>query len=142
MQYPELLEDIIGSESVAITLTGEKYPSSYNDTINVAGKELRAMARPSIEPIDVTDYDSIILIYPLWWNSIPMPVATFLEENEFTDKTIYRIATQGSSGYGKTIREIRDLCPNAKLIVGTSIYCEDIVDARTELVELVKKWNE
>ena len=138
----EMLEDIIGSESVAITLTGEKYPSSYNDTINVAGKELRAMARPSIEPIDVTAYDSIILIYPLWWNSIPMPVATFLEENEFTDKTIYLIATQGSSGYGKTIREIRDLCPNAKLIVGTSIYCEDIVDARTELVELVKKWNE
>lgn len=138
----EMLEDIIGSESVAITLTGEKYPSSYNDTINVAGKELRAQDRPAIEPIDVTDHDSIILIYPLWWGSIPMPVATFLEENDFTGKTIYIIATQGSSGYGNTVREIRDLCPNANVIVGTSIYCEDIVDARAELVGLVKKWNE
>lgn len=74
--------DITDFESEAITLTGEKYPSSYSDTIAVASDELRAQARPAIEPIDVSNYDSIILIYPLWWGSIPMPVATFLEDNE------------------------------------------------------------
>lgn len=133
--------DIIGSEPVAITLTGKHYPSSYNDTISVAGDELRKNARPDIEPIDVSGYDSVILIYPLWWNSIPMPVATFLEQNDFTDKTIYLIATQGSSGYGSTISEIESLAPGAKVIPGTSIYCEDIPDAQEVLLDLIKIWN-
>ncbi len=136
-----MIGDIISCDPVAITLTGKLYPSSYNSTIAVAGDELRAKARPDIEPIDVSGYDSIILIYPLWWGSIPMPVATFLEQNDFTGKTIYLIASQGSSGYGKTVSEIEELCPGATVVPGTSIYCEDITDSREKLLELIKEWN-
>ena len=71
-----------------------------------------------------------------------MPVATFLEENDFAGKTIYLIASQGSSGYGKTVSEIEDLCLGATVVPGTSIYCEDVIDAREELLGLIKEWNE
>ncbi len=138
----DMVCDILDCEQVAITLTGEKYPSSYNATISVAGDELRAQARPGIEPIDVSGYDSIILIYPLWWGSIPMPVATFLEQNDFSGKTIYLIISQGSSGYGSTISEIEALCPGADIVPGASIYCEDVPDAREMLLKTIKKWNE
>ena len=137
----DMVSDIIDCKAVPITLTGKRYPSSYNDTVSVAGDELKANARPDIEPIDVAGYDSVILIYPLWWYSIPMPVATFLEQNDFNGKTIYLIATQGGSGYGNTITEIKDLCPGATVITGTSIYCEDIPDARNELFNLISSWN-
>ena len=137
----EMVCDILDCEAEAITLTGERYPSSYNATISVASDELKAQARPAIQPIDVSDYDSIILIYPLWWGSIPMPVATFLTENDFSGKTIYLIATQGSAGYGSTVSEITELCPEATIVRGTSIYCEDIPDAREELLELIRSWN-
>ena len=134
----DMVCDIIDCEAVPITLTGKRYPSSYNDTISVAGDELKANARPEIEPIDVSGYDSIILIYPLWWYSIPMPVATFLEQNDLAGKTIYLIASQGGSGYGNTITEIKDLCPNSTVIPVTSIYCEDIPNAREELVKVLQ----
>lgn len=134
----DMMVDILDCESKAITLTGNKYPSSYNDTVSVAGDELREQARPQIEPIDVSNYDSIILIYPLWWGSIPMPVATFLEQNDFNGKTIYLIATQGSSGYGSTVSDIEALAKGAKVIKGTSIYCEDIPTARQTLYELIE----
>ncbi len=137
----DMVGDILSCEPVPITLTGKKYPSSYNSTISVSGDELRAQARPAIEPIDVSGYSSVILIYPLWWGSIPMPVATFLEQNDFTGKTLYLIASQGSSGYGKTVSEIEALCPGATVIPGTSIYCEDVPDAREELLTLIKSWN-
>ncbi|MCR5301234.1 MAG: hypothetical protein K6E49_02210 [Lachnospiraceae bacterium] len=137
----DMVGDILDCESIGITVKGYKYPSSYNETISVAGDELRAAARPPIEPIDVTGYDSVILIYPLWWNSIPMPVASFLEQNDFSGKTLYLIATQGSSGYGNTVSEIETLCPDANVIPGTSIYCEDIPDARNTLYDLIKSWN-
>ncbi|HAQ52614.1 MAG TPA: hypothetical protein DCR12_07625, partial [Lachnospiraceae bacterium] len=133
----DMVVDILDCESKAITLTGKKYPSSYNDTVSVAGDELREQARPQIEPIDVSNYDSIILIYPLWWSSIPMPVATFLEQNDFNGKTIYLIATQGSSGYGSTVSDIESLAKGAKVVRGTSIYCEDIPNARKTLYELI-----
>ncbi len=134
--------DILDTDPVAITLRGKKYPSSYGDTVAVAGEELRANARPAIEPVDVlSDSDALILIYPLWWGSIPMPVATFLEENDFDNKTIYLIITQGSSGFGSTVSEIKELCPGANVVEGTSIYCEDIPDARDELLKLIRKWN-
>ncbi|MCR5830780.1 MAG: hypothetical protein K6G67_01390 [Lachnospiraceae bacterium] len=135
----EMIADIIDCETVPITLTEYRYPSSYNDTIGVAGDELRAQARPAIQPIDISDYDSIILIYPLWWNSIPMPVASFLEQNDFNGKTIYLIATQGSSGYGNTVSEIEALAKGATVIPETSIYCEDIPDSEEEILQILKR---
>lgn len=132
----EMICDILDCQAVPITVTGEKYPSSYDDTVVLASKELNENKRPAIEPIDVSEYDSIVLVYPLWWNSIPMPVATFLEQNDFSNKTIYLIATQGSSGYGNTVSEVESLCPNAKVVPVTSIYCEDIPNARGELLNL------
>ena len=136
----DMVCDILDCKSAAITLTEKRYPSSYNDTVSVAGEELRKQARPEIEPINISGYDSIILIYPLWWGSIPMPVATFLEQNDFNGKTVYLIATQGSSGYGSTVSEIEALCPGAAIIPGTSIYCEDIPDARDDLLKLINNW--
>ena len=135
----DMLEDIIGCETVPITLTGEKYPSSYSETVVKAGAELRNNARPEIEKIDIKGYNEIILVYPLWWGTIPMPVATFLEENDFAGKTLYLLATQGSSGFGSSVSYITDLAKGAKIIKGLSIYGDDIPDSRAELEEWVKK---
>lgn len=57
-----------------------------------------------------------------------MPVASFLEQNDFSGKTIYLIISQGSSGFGSTVSEIEDLCPGANVVPGASIYCEDVPD--------------
>ena len=134
----DMVSDILGCDTAAITLTGEKYPSSYNDTVSVAVEELLSQARPATEPIDVSGYDDIILIYPLWWNSIPMPVASFLENSDLSGKRIFLVCTQGSSGYGSTISETEALTSGASVTALTSIYCEDIPDARDELYTLLQ----
>ena len=134
-----MLKNIIGCEIVPITLTGEKYPSSYMDTVTVAGKELKNDARPAVEEIDVKDYDSIILVYPLWWGTIPMPVATFLENTDLSGKKLYLLATQGSMGFGSSVSDIKDLAKGAEVIEGLSIYCDDIPNVRDELAAWVKE---
>ena len=133
-----MVKDAIGSEIVPITLTGEKYPSSYTDTVSVGGKELREDARPGIEDIDISGYSEIILIYPIWWGTVPMPVATFLEGNDFSDKTIYLIATQGSAGFGSSTSFVREKAKGADVIEVMSIYCDDIPDSRDDIVEWLK----
>ncbi len=131
--------DAVGCDSEAITLSGEKYPSSYDDTISVAGKELKENARPKINPIDISAYDSIILVYPIWWGTVPMPVASFLTENDFTGKNIYLVATQGSSGFAKSTEDIQEMASGASVTEGISVYCDDIPDARGQIVQWLNR---
>ena len=140
----DMIVDAIGvnCETSAITITGEKYPSSYSSTTSVAGKELKSGARPDIAPIDVSGYDSIILVFPMWWGTIPMPVATFLERSDLSGKPLYVVITQGSSGYGSSIGDIEELAPDAKIIKVASIYCEDIPDAREEIADALERATE
>ena len=133
-----MIRDAIGSEIVPITLTGEKYPSSYTDTVSVGGRELREDARPGIEDIDISGYSEIILIYPIWWGTVPMPVATFLEGYDFSGKKIYLIATQGSAGFGSSTSFVKEKAEGADVIEVMSIYCDDIPDSRAEIVEWLK----
>ena len=135
----DMIDDAIDCDVKAITLTGEKYPSSYSETVSAAGKELRAGARPEIEPIDVSGYDRVILVYPLWWGSVPMPVATFLESEDFSGKDLYIIATQGSSGYGSSADDIRRMANGANVHEVMSIYCDDIPDSRETIGNWLKE---
>ena len=60
-------------------------------------------ARPAIaEKIaDIQAYDVIYLGFPIWWNTCPRMINTFLESNDFGGKTIIPFATSG----GSTIRQ-------------------------------------
>lgn len=120
-----LLDGMIDCDTAAITLTGEHYPSSYADTCTVGGQEIRQNARPGIEPIEIAGYDDIILVYPIWWGTIPAPVATFLESGDFAGKTIHLLATQGSSGFASSTKDVRALVPDAEVKEAISVYCDD-----------------
>ena len=136
-----MIDDAIDCDVKAITITGDKYPSSYSSTVSVAGKELKKKTHPAIEPIDIKGYDSIILIYPLWWGTVPMPVASFLKSCDFSEKDIYLIATQGSSGYGDSVDDIKEMAEGANIHKVMSIYCEDIPDVRERVGKWVKELN-
>ena len=130
-----MIRDAAGCDIIPITLTGQKYPSSYGYKVSVASKELRNDVRPAIENIDISGHDTIILVYPIWWGTVPMPVATFLENNDFTGKTIYLLASQGSAGFGSSTKDVKAMAEGAEVVEGLSIYCEDIIDARERIGE-------
>ena len=62
-----------------------------------------------------------------------MPVATFLEGNDFNGKQLCLIATQGSSGFVDSTDDIRKMAAGAQVTELTSIYCDDIPKARAEI---------
>ena len=68
-----------------------------------------------------------------------MPVATFLENNDFNGKKLYLLATQGSTGFGSSTEDITDLADGAEVIEGLSIYCDDIPDVRNRLREWIDR---
>ncbi len=100
-----------------------KYSDNYNICTDEAKQELRANARPELaDSLDSIDgFETIILGYPNWWSTMPMPVWTFLESHDFSGKTILPLCTHEGSGMGSSERDIKKLCPDAKVVKGLAI---------------------
>ena len=84
-------------------------------------------SRPEIAETmpNMADYDTVFIGFPIWWYVTPHIIHTFLESCDFSGKTLVPFATSGGSGMGKTVDELRKLCPNAdwkagKLVNGAS----------------------
>ena len=64
----------------------------------------------------------IMLGYPNWWASIPMPIASFLESYDFTGKIIMPFCSHGGGRFGQTLTAIAKLVPNAIITEGLSVH--------------------
>ena len=99
------------------------YSTDYNTVLDQAQRDQNAQARPelSVHVEDMDQYDTIILGYPNWWASIPMPIASFLEEYDFSGKTIIPFCSHGGGRFGQSLTAITKLVPDAVLGEGLAI---------------------
>lgn len=93
---------------------------NYNNDSCRANQELDTDARPAIEILDadVSQYDVILLGYPIWWGQCPPAVRTFLDSYDLPGKTIMPFCTSGSSGIGGSLSKIRELAPDSTVTDG------------------------
>ena len=52
------------------------------------------------EAIDLAQYDTILVGYPIWWGVAPHIINSFLETADLTGKTVIPFATSGSGDIG------------------------------------------
>ena len=45
-------------------------------------------------------YDTVYIVYPIWWGIAAWPVDNFVKENDFTGKTVIPFCTSATSGIG------------------------------------------
>ena len=99
------------------------YPTEYTPTTEVAKVEADENARPAIlSPLaSISEYDSVILCYPIWWHTAPMIIGTFLESYDFSGKTIYpysQSASMNESQYQESLAFLRDNTKSATVDEG------------------------
>ena len=72
-------------------------------------------SRPEIagKLANMADYDMVFIGFPIWWYVAPRIIDTFVESYDFSGKILVPFATSGGSGMGKTVDELKKLCPNA-----------------------------
>lgn len=100
------------------------YSTNYNTVLDEAQRDQRIQARPQIKNkvANFDKYDTILLGYPNWWASIPMPIATFLESYDFDDKTVIPFCSNGGGRLGQSVSAITKLVPDATVQNPLSIY--------------------
>ena len=80
------------------------------------------------------EYDTIFLGYPNWWGDMPQALYTFLEEYDFSGKTIIPFCPHGGSGFSRTISTIAELQPGANVMEqGLSISRNSVTDAQSDV---------
>lgn len=95
------------------------YTAADLDWTNKNSRSSVEMSNPGSRPEiaqrleGMDDYDTIFVGFPIWWYVAPSIVCTFLESYDFSGKTLIPFATSGGSGLGKTLEQLKPLCPGA-----------------------------
>ena len=117
----------------------EKYTTEDLDWTNELSRSSIEMkdvnSRPQVlEKIpNINDYDKIILGFPIWWYKAPTIINTFIEENNFEEKSVYIFVTSGSTNVDNAFKDLKDKYPNINFISG-----KRFTDSETE--EEIRKW--
>ena len=118
------------------------YPENYRECTDVAQQEFRDNARPELTAAvnNFDNYEVIFLGYPIWWSDMPMAVYTFLENYDFTGKTIVPFATHEGSGLASTESSIAGACSGAEVLDGLAIRGSVAQNSQEEAEDAVVSW--
>lgn len=112
----------------------EPYSSDYDECLDRAADEKAENARPALAShVDnMEDYDIVFLGFPNWWYTLPMPVLTFVEEYDWSGKTVVPFVTHGTGGLSGTIRDLTAALPeDATILEPIGVYRPEVDDSQT-----------
>lgn len=132
-----MVADITGGKLLKID-PFEEYPNDYTECTDVAKVEKRNNTRPKIKemPENLSEYDTVVLAYPNWWGTVPMPVMTFLDSADLEEKRILPLCTNEGSGMGSSESDIGKACPDSIVCKGLAIKGGSVASSKGR----IEKW--
>lgn len=120
--------------------TVNAYSNDYNTVLDEAKAELNDNARPELSEkvTDMSQYQTVILGFPIWWGDMPMAVYSFLDEYDLSGKTVLPFCTHGGSGLSGTDKNIQSEEKDAKVTDGLAISDSSLDDADGDIDEWLK----
>ena len=112
------IQEEVGGDLHSIVVE-EPYSSDYDECLDRAAEEKADNARPALATHveNMEDYDIVFLGFPNWWYTLPMPVLTFVEEYDWSGKTVVPFVTHGTGGLSSTIRDLTAALPEDTTIL-------------------------
>ena len=135
----EYINEAIGGDLFHIEQVRE-YSSDHFQMIEEAKAELQGDARPELKryPESIEAYDTIILAFPNWWNTLPMPVVTFLTSLDFNGKKVIPFNTSGGGGFGNSVAAIRKYAPGSTVTDGMTVPGTQVEENKKKIQAWVK----
>lgn len=133
------IQQEVGGDLHSIVV-GEPYSSDYDECLDRAADEKAENARPALASHveNMEDYDIVFLGFPNWWYTLPMPVLTFVEEYDWSGKTVVPFVTHGTGGLSSTIRDLTAALPeDVTILEPIGIYRPEVDDSRSAVQEWI-----
>lgn len=117
-----------------------KRAEEYGDVYKEGEVEIKEGIRPKITvSVDnIEEYDTIFVGYPIWWDEAPAMISTFLEDNDFSGKTIVPFCTSASDDIQNSIHIFSELCPDTVIEEGLTANDEKDIEPWLQSLGLMK----
>ena len=101
----------------------EPYDTAFQATIDRCKADREKGILPEIKPlkVNVADYDTIFLGYPIWFGTYAPPIASLLEKVDLSGKFVMPFCTFGSGGLESSVKDLAEKQPNAKIMPGYGV---------------------
>lgn len=101
----------------------DAYPSAYSATTQRAQREISAGTLPALagDVSNFNDYSVVFVGYPIWWDTTPPVVNTFLNSHDFSGKTVIPFCTSGGSGIRGSLSNVSRYCAGANILQGQDL---------------------
>lgn len=89
-------------------------------------------SRPALssKPKNLTDYNTVYIGFPIWWDLAPRIINTFIESCDLTGKTIIPFATSGGSSISNAEKELQKTYPTIKWQKGKLLNNASLEDVK------------
>lgn len=136
----EQIHDRVGGDIIELK-TASPYPSDYDTLTKQAQREQKSDARPEIttEIPNLDAYDTVFIGFPNWWSGMPMPFFTLLEKYDLGSKTVVPFCTHGGGRFGHSLRDLKRLCPRARILEGFEVPGSRADRARSDVDAWLRK---
>lgn len=137
------IQQEVGGDLFSIVVT-EPYSSDYDECLDRAADEKADNARPALvnHVGNMENYDIVFIGFPNWWYTLPMAVLSFVDEYDFSGKTIVPFCTHGTGGLSSTIRDLTAALPDDVTILDAiGVYRPDVDSSRPAVQEWIAGLN-
>lgn len=116
----------------------EPYPEDYREQVAQAERERQAGYEPPLaERVpDIETYGTVFLGFPIWGQTVPTVVRSFLSQHDLSDKALVPFVTHGGYGPGDSQAVLARYAPRARLAAAFVKRC----DQERETLEEVTQW--
>lgn len=111
------------------------YDGDYGQTIERWRQEKNDSAKVEIKPLNVNldEYDTIFLGFPIWGGTYALPMESFLTDNKLNGKNVVTFATFGSGGIEKATLDVAVALPGADVREGYGVRNARVSKASQEI---------
>ena len=116
----EILATANGQNFVAADLPAKPYPADYFETVEQARQERDSGFEPALKARipGIAAYQTIFLCFPVWGETAPPVIRSFLTAHDLSAKTLVPVITHGGYGLGSSLSVLRSHAPKARLLDG------------------------
>lgn len=96
----------------------QPYPEDYEQTVEKARQERDEGLEPELKTKvpNLAAYDTIFLGFPIWGETAPPIVRSFLRAHDLAGKTVRPFITHGGFGQGDSLSVLKSHAPRARIL--------------------------
>lgn len=115
------------------------YPEDYEETVAQAQRETSSRYEPPLKAsvTNVADYETVFVGFPIWGQTAPPVIRSFLASHDLAGKTLIPFITHGGYGIGNSLSVLAAHASRSRLLnAGFSIQA----DQERQTLTRVTRW--